>query len=348
MQEQASIAVLSPHPESAEEVSRALTAFNPTRISLLDPRAKSESSRVTSHIYIPVQPAEFSPTELGAYICWGANCLILVVDSSQGIDTPTINLAIEALNNHPMIIAITGLDHEHSSFDESLAVCQRVFGADRAVVATSLPVLNDLESVQGILNMLTESIQWVNTDGNMEEHDLDLEHYQFIEARFDELINALAVSTTNETFAQDAINGDSVDAETLYTELVAATIRCELIPVLPLSEIVGLAELANLSSDVGVGGNDTWSPFSHCDPSVGIGTVLANGLVRVWQGAFSSGKYLMVDHTQAEVNIAVATHGGSEAFPGGQVIPMLISPEGTPGATISATGLALNTSKELD
>ena len=323
-------------------------AFNPTRISLLDPRSESESSRVTSHIYLPVQPAQFSPPEIGAFIAWGANCLILVVDSSQGIDASTINLANEASINHPMIITITGLDHEHSSFDESLAVCQRVFGADRAVVATSLPVLNDMEGVQGILNMLTESIQWVNTDGNIEEHDLDLEHYQFIEARFDELINALAVSTTNETFARDAINGDSVDAETLYTELVAATIRCELIPVLPLSEIVGLAELANLSSDVGVGRDNTWSPFSHCDPSVGIGTVLANGLVRVWQGAFSSGEYLLVDHTHAEMNTTVATHGVSEAFPGGQVIPMLISPEGTPGATISATGLALNTSKELD
>ena len=196
--------------------------------------------------------------------------------------------------------------------------------------------------------MLTESIQWVNTDGDIEEHDLDLEHYQLIEARFDELINALAVSTTNETFAQDAINGDSVDADTLYAELVEATIRCELIPVLPLSQKVGLAELATLSSDVGVGKNDTWSPFSHCDPSVAIGTVLANGLVRVWQGAFSTGEYLMVDHTNAGIDITVATHGGSEAFPGGQVMPLSIFPEGSPGATISTTGVALNTSKELD
>jgi|688.fasta_scaffold173123_3 translation elongation factor EF-G len=325
-----------------------LQAFNPTRISLLDLRSVSEISRVTSHIYLPVQPADFRPPEIGSFIAWGANCLLLVVDSSQGIDASTINLASEALNNHPMIIAITGLDHERASFDESLAVCQRVFGADRAVVATSLPVLNDLENVQGILNMLTESIQWVNADGDIEEHDLDLEHYQLIEARFDELINALAVSTTDETFAQVAINGDSVDAETLYTELVAATIRCELIPVLPLSQIVGLAELAYLSSDVGVGKSDTWSPFSHCDPNVGIGTVLPNNLVRVWQGTFSSGEYLMVVHPNTALNITVATHGVYETFPGGRVIPMSISPEGTPGATISATGIALNTSRELN
>lgn len=348
MQVQASVAILSPQPDTAKEVSRKLQAFNPTRISLLDLRSESDSSRVTSHIYLPVQPEEFIPLEIGAFIAWGANCLILVVDSSQGIDASTINLANEALNNHPMIIAITGLDHERASFDESLAVCQRVFGADRAVVATSLPVLNDMENVQGILNMLTESIQWVNAGGDIEEHDLDLEHYQLIEARFDELVNALAVSTINETFAQDAINGDSVDAETLYNELVAATIRCELIPVLPLSGIVGLAELANLSSDVGVGGVNTWSPFSDCDPSVAIGTVLSGDLVRVWQGALSSGEYLMVDHTNTVVNIAVATHGGSEAFPGGQVIPMSISPEGTSGATISVTGVALNTSREFN
>ena len=348
MQVQASVAILSPHLDTAKEVSSLLQAFNPTRISLLDPRSETEFSRVTSYIYLPVQPADFSPPEIGAFIAWGANCLLLVVDSSQGIDASTINLASEALNNHPMIIAITGLDHERASFDESLAVCQRVFGADRAVVATSLPVLNDLEKVQGILNMLTESIQWVNAVGDIEEHDLDLEHYQLIEARFDELLNALAVSTTNETFAQDAINGDSVDAETLYTELVAATIRCELIPVLPLSQKVGLAELANLSSDIGVGGTNTWSPFTDCDPSVGIGTVLSDDLVRVWQGTFSSGEYLMVDHTKTVFNITVATHGDVEAFPGGRVIPMSISPEGTPGATISATGIALHTSRELN
>ena len=56
----------------------------------------------------------------------------------------------------------------------------------------------------------------------------------------------------------------------------------------------------------------------------------------------------MVDHTKTVFNITVATHGDVEAFPGGRVIPMSISPEGTPGATISATGIALNTSRELN
>jgi pyruvate/2-oxoglutarate/acetoin dehydrogenase E1 component len=56
----------------------------------------------------------------------------------------------------------------------------------------------------------------------------------------------------------------------------------------------------------------------------------------------------MVVHPNTALNITVATHGVYETFPGGRVIPMSISPEGTPGATISATGIALNTSRELN
>lgn len=300
-----------------------------------------ESSRVTSHLFLPIEPGEFNPPELGAYICWGANSLIVVVDSSQGLDNATVNFAVNAANHHPVIIAITGLDHDRANFDETLAVSQRVFGTDRQVVAISLPVLNDLENVQGILNMLTESIYWTNSHGELEEHDLDREHYELIGSRLDELLNALVVTTINDSFAQDVINGDSIDAESLYKELVAATLRCELIPVMPVSGIIGLAELATLSSDIGVGNLDTWSPFSHCNPDEAVGTVLTGGLIRIWQGVVSTGEYQQVDQAGTRSQVTVTIRDQSDAYPGGKVIPITTAPQALPGATISTTGVAL-------
>lgn len=348
MQEQASIAILSPDYDMSTLVSSVLTAQNPTRISLVHSQKSDKPSRVTSHVYIPVAPLDFVPTEIGSFIAWGANCLVLVIDSSQGIDAATINLAQQALRNHPTVIAITGLNHDRSSFDETVAVCQRVFGADRHVVATSLPVLNYEEEVQGILDLLTESIQWVGIDGLIEEHDLETEHYELIENRYDELLNALTVTTINDDFALSVLNGDAIDPETLYAEVETATIRCELIPVMPLSGQVGLAELAHLSSQVGVGTASTWTPFLHSHPTETIATILPNGLVRVWQGSLTPGEYFTVSPEGIESHATITMVGSSALQPGGQVTSVTMSPPGLPGATMSTTKTSLQIPGDLE
>lgn len=348
MQEQASIAILSPDYDMSTRISSVLAAENPTRISLVHFQDSDKSSRVTSHVHIPIAPHDFVPPEIGSFIAWGANCLVLVIDSSQGIDAATINLARQTLSNHPTLIAITGLNHDRSSFDETVAVCQRVFGADRHVVATALPVLNNQEEVQGILDLLTESIQWVGIDGLIEEHDLEIEHYELIENRFDELLNALTVTTINDDFALSVLNGDAIDPETLYVEVEAATIRCEIIPVMPLSGQVGLAELAHLSSHIGVGTASTWTPFPQSNPTETIATILPNGLVRVWQGSLVPGEYFVVSPEGIESHATITMVGSSALQPGGQVTSVTMSPLGLPGATISTTGVSLQIPSDLD
>ncbi len=348
MQEQASIAILSPNFDLATLTSNALEAHNPTRISLVDATTPERSSRVTSHAYFPAVTGDFVPPEIGSYISWGTNCLILVVDSSQGIDAATITFALQALTHHPTIIALTGLNHDRSSFDESVAVCQRVFGADRHVVATSLPVLNNEEEVQGILDLMTESIQWVNSDELIEEHDLDIEHYELITNRFDELLNALAVTTLSDAFAQSVINGEHHDADALFAEVVAATLRCEIIPVMPLSGKVGLAELAHLSSHVGMGTEFTWTPFRQSDTPETIATVLSSGLVRVWQGSLAPGEYLVVSPDETEGRVTITECGATDYLPSGRVTSASMSPPCPPGATISLTGISLQITQGLD
>lgn len=358
MQEQASVAILSSDYELAYTVASQLTAMNPTRITLLAPQSLApqslapqsleQSSQVTSHFYYPVQSTEFHPPEVGTFILWGTNCLVLVVESSRGLDSSTIALANFGLVNHPVVIAITGLDHERSNFEESLAVCQRVFGADRQVVATSLPVFNDTQGVQGILNLLSESIQWMNIDGDIEQYDLEREHYELIEGRRNDLLNALTVSTIDDFFAQSLIQDEHIDQETLYSELVNAAARCELIPVLALTDSIGLNDLASLTSDLGVGNSNTWSPFPNCDPTETIGTVLPNGLIRVWQGPMTAGPYFSMNTSDAKLPVTVSTAGNSAEFPGGRVISAAVLPDPGPGATISTTGIALLIPADLD
>jgi translation elongation factor EF-G len=323
-------------------VAQQLTYATPTTISLMDGDNPSDSSEVVSTIYLPVDPDEYQPCELGAFICWGANALILIFNSAEGLDAATIATAQAALINHPTLIVITDLDSDQSSFDESLAVCQRVFGEDRQVAAISLPVLNDRELVQGHLYLPTESITWMTSGDTFEQHDLDAEHYDLIGNRMEELFNALTITSLNDEFVTEVLSGEGVEAQFMQEQIVDACKRLELIPVLTLQGNAGLQQVAQLASELGLSMEDAWTPVKHLWLDEPIATVLTNNLIRLWQGKLETSSYLF-DGVEGAIT-AIHTVGGATetVIDDNSIFRASCTPAIAPGTTISQSGLIIS------
>lgn len=338
MQRQASIAVLCSDFELAEEITARLTRGTPTEISLVGVNPGVESSFVTATAYLPAQPHEFGNPTLGAQLCWGANAQILVIDSSAGIDSTTISFALNAMHHHPSVIVITGLNHPGASFDETVAVCQRVFGEDRKLVPISLPVLNDHEVVQGSLELISECIVWRNESGNFETHDLDPEHFELVEQQIDELLNAVAITSEDPGLADSIISSEGIDPDSIFDEIVAATIRLELVPIISVQGDVGIELLAHISPRVGVSNENSWSPTTYLGEKGVLATVLPNDHLRVWQGGLQAGTYLsgtnLITMKQIESFRGRPTIANSES----PIVRAVMDPRVPAGSTISDSG----------
>ncbi len=342
MRQQASVAVLCTDVATSDSVALNLTSVTPTTITLIQGGQDSKSSDVTSTIYLAANPSAFENLDLGAHLAWGANAVLLVVNSTHGIDAATIRAAKTAMLNHPLLIAITDLDSEQSSFDESLAVCQRVFGEDRRVAAISLPVLNDRELVQGSLNLATESITWQTSDHSCEEHDLDPEHYELVGNRIDELLDSLTITSLNESFVQAALSGEGVESSDIHDQIIDACQRLEFIPVLALEGDVGLRNISEFATELGLTKTDSWTPVKHQWVTGPIATVLPNDMIRLWQGTLTVSDYL-IDGADGQIT-CLKTVGGTSmtCVTDSNIFIATLNPVAKPGATISTNQIHIS------
>lgn len=343
MQRQASIAVVCSSRSLAQEVCLRLSRSTPTEISLLS-ESNPLGSQVTTTLFIPAAPEQFPEQPLGAYLCWGTNAQILVIDSAAGIDSETISLTSGAMQFHPTIIAITGLNHPNSNFDESVAVCQRVFGEDRQVVPVSLPVLNDHEVVQGILDLLTDAIHWFDDSGSIELHDLETEHYELVETRIDELLDAIAITSHDSELVAAIVEGTGIDTDSFLSELTDATLRRELVPVVALEGIIGSELLAQFAQQLGFSASMTWSPVDYAGQEGVIATVLPNNLLRIWQGTVRHDAYRHGDHPVTIEDLTTMSGRSVTEISGSQLCHATTIPALLPGSTISDSGYLISMS----
>lgn len=345
MQRQASIAVVCSSRSVAEEVCQLLSRSTPTEISLVND-SKPQSSHVTTTLFIPTAPEQFLDPSLGAYLCWGTNAQILVIDSAAGIDSETISLTRGAMQFHPTIIAITGLNHPNSNFDESVAVCQRVFGEDRQVVPVSLPVLNDHEVVQGILDLLTDAIHWFDESGSIELHDLETEHYELVETRIDELLDAIAITSHDPELVASIVAGTGIDTDSFLSEVIEATLRRELVPIVALEGIIGSELVAQFAQQLGLLDSTTWSPVDYAGHEGVIATVLPENLLRLWQGTAKLDTYRHGGQPVTIEQLTTMSGRSVTEISESQLWRAITIPALPPGSTISESGYEISTSTE--
>ncbi|BCB74196.1 elongation factor G-like protein EF-G2 [Phytohabitans flavus] len=177
-----------------------------------------------------------------------ADAALFVVSAVDGMDAATAALWEECASvGMPRAVAVTRLDHQRADFDETVALCQRVFGDN--VLPLYLPMLgDDGESTVGLMGLITKRV-FDYTDGYPPQvREPDPEHLPAIEEARNELIEGIIAESEDETLMDRYLGGEDIEVEVLITDLEKAVARGHFYPVVPVcaETQVGLDALLEL------------------------------------------------------------------------------------------------------
>ncbi len=147
-----------------------------------------------------------------------ADAAVFVVSGADDIDRPVSLLWREcAAVGMPRAVVVTHLDQPRADFATTVETCRRTFGDARA---THWPVV-DGGSVTGVVGLLTGETS--------EEHE---------DARA-ALIESVIEESEDATLLDRYLEGESIDTESLLTDLRTAIAHGTFFPIVPVSPLTG-------------------------------------------------------------------------------------------------------------
>lgn len=161
-----------------------------------------------------------------------ADAALFVVSAVDGVDGSTQQLwsECEAIGL-PRLIVVTKLDRERADFDETVAVCQRVFTGGGGVLPLILPIHGEGQTIVGFIDLLTTGIhEW--TTGAEQELESEAEHRDLIDRARNELIEGIITESEDETLMDRFVAGEAIDVQTLAADLERAVARGHFHPVI--------------------------------------------------------------------------------------------------------------------
>ncbi|GIF53634.1 translation elongation factor 2 (EF-2/EF-G) [Asanoa ferruginea] len=163
-----------------------------------------------------------------------ADAALFVVPAADGMDAATAALWEECASvGMPRAVAVTRLDHQRADFDETVALCQRVFGDN--VLPLYLPMLgDDGVSTVGLLGLITQRVFDYSNGYPPEVRDPDPEHLPAIAEARNELIEGIIAESEDETLMERYLEGEQIDTEVLINDLETAVARGHFYPVIPI------------------------------------------------------------------------------------------------------------------
>ncbi|GAB3141145.1 elongation factor G-like protein EF-G2 [Micromonospora sonneratiae] len=168
-----------------------------------------------------------------------ADAALFVVSAVDGMDAATVALWEECASvGMPRAVAVARLDHPRADFDETVALCQRVFGDN--VLPLYLPMLgDDGVSVAGLLGLVTRRV-FDYSAGPVVVREPDPEHLPAIAESRDELIEGIIAESEDETLMDRYLSGEEIDVQLLITDLEKAVARGHFYPVVPVCAETGV------------------------------------------------------------------------------------------------------------
>jgi len=195
----------------------------------------------------------------------GADAALFVVSSTDGVDSATARLWDECeVVGMPRAIVVTNLDKERADFDETVAVCQRVFTGGGGVLPLFLPIHGDDSSIVGFIDLLDEQI-WHWSPGGLAVTEAEDRHRELIESERGALIEGVVTESEDEELMESFIGGEHVEVDLLTADLERAIARGHFHPV--VGHAAGVTAVgAELILDLIVRGFP--SPLEHPLPMV--------------------------------------------------------------------------------
>jgi len=175
-----------------------------------------------------------------------ADAALFVISAADGVDGATMLLWEEcAAIGMPRAVAVTKLDAGRADFEDTVAICQRVFG--EGVMALYLPLHGDDEAIIGNLGLLSRQIYDCSA-GQPVIHAAEARHRDLIEGNRSDLIEAIIQESEDDTLLDRYLGGEEIGLDVLTTDLLTAVSRGRFYPVIPVSTEtgVGTVELLQL------------------------------------------------------------------------------------------------------
>jgi elongation factor G len=191
-----------------------------------------------------------------------ADAALFVVSAVDGVDGATRLLWEEcAAVGMPRAVVISKLDQARADFDESLAVCQRVFG--EGVLPLYLPVHGEDEGVAGLIGLLSQQI-FDYSGGSRVARAPDPEHLDLIQEQRNALIEAVIQESEDDSLMDRYLSGEEVSTDVLIPDLEKAVARGSFYPVLASAAPTGIgtAEILEILTQAFP------SPLEHPLPAV--------------------------------------------------------------------------------
>jgi elongation factor G len=137
----------------------------------------------------------------------------------------------------PRAVVVTKLDKDRADFDESVAVCQRVFG--EGVLPLYLPMADDDGAPAGLIGLLSRTVADYS-GGARVEREPDPQHVPLIDTARNALIEGIIAESEDETLMDRYLAGEDIDLKVLVDDLETAVSRGSFYPVLAAASPTGL------------------------------------------------------------------------------------------------------------
>jgi elongation factor G len=169
-----------------------------------------------------------------------ADGALFVVSAVDGMDAATAALWEEcAAVGMPRAVAVARLDHQRADFDETVALCQRVFGDN--VLPLYLPMHgDDGQSVVGLIGLITQRVYDYSVGFPPAVRDPDPEHLPAIEESRNELLEGIIAESEDESLMDRYLAGESIETEVIIEDLEKAVARGHFYPVVPVCAETGV------------------------------------------------------------------------------------------------------------
>jgi len=191
-----------------------------------------------------------------------ADAAVFVVSAVDGVDGATRMLWEECAGvGMPRAVVVTRVDHQRADFEETVAVCQRLFGD--GVLPLYLPLAGDDERPVGLYDLLADRILDYSS-GSRVVTEPDAAHAPLVATARAALLEGIIAESEDETLMDRYLAGETLDPAVLAVDLETAVARGSFYPVLPLAAPGGLGT-AELLALITAGFP---SPLEHPAPTV--------------------------------------------------------------------------------
>jgi elongation factor G len=163
-----------------------------------------------------------------------ADAVLFVVSAVDGMDAATAALWEEcAAVGMPRAVAVARLDHQRADFEETVSLCQRVFGDN--VLPLYLPLHgDDGHSVVGLIGLITQRVFDYSRSYPPDVRDPDPEHLPAIEESRNSLLEGIIAESEDETLMDRYLAGEEIETSVIIDDLEKAVARGHFYPVVPV------------------------------------------------------------------------------------------------------------------